>query len=263
MDPEVYAVTWVVLLLTGLAAGAIIYWLLVLSEGIYLGNRVVVALYDWSAASYDGIKGVLAHEDGIHLARPVLEALQMAPPLRGGDSHDRGGGAEVAPTPLVLDVATGTGRLPLALLRQLDFHGRVVGLDASRHMLAIARAKTRTQRQRVVWIREDAMALPFRGSSFYAVTCVEALEFLPSVGEALKEMVRVLRPGGRLLLSNRVGIDALFLPGHACRSRVLEQKLRALGLTDLRTRRWQVHYDLVDACKSDQEQRGKDSETNS
>jgi SAM-dependent methyltransferase len=252
---------WVALLLTTMAAGGIIYWLLVLSEGAYLGNQVVVALYDWSAARYDAIKGVLVHEDGVHLARPLLEALQRAPSSRPRDPVEAGRSTGGETTPLVLDVATGTGRLPLALLRQFDFHGRVVGLDPSRRMLAIAQAKTDMHCQRVVWIREDAMGLPFRGSAFHAVTCVEALEFLPSPGQALAEMVRVLRPGGRLLLSNRVGIDALFLPGRAYRPRVLEQKLRALGLTHVRTRRWQTHYDLIDACKSDEEQRGKDNET--
>ncbi len=228
--------TWAALLLTALAAGGIIYWLLVLSEGAYLGNPVVVALYDWSAARYDAIKGVMVHEDGIHLARPLLEALPRAA------------------SPVVLDVATGTGRLPQALLRQLNFRGRIVGIDRSWRMLAIAQSKTRQHSQSVAWIREDAMALPFRGSSFHAVTCVEALEFLPSPAQALTEMARVLRPGGQLLLSNRVGMDALFLPGRAYRRGVLEEKLRDLGLTHVRTRRWQTHYDLVDAQKPKEEQ---------
>jgi SAM-dependent methyltransferase len=253
--------TWVALLLTIVAAGGIIYWLLVLSEGAYLGREVVVALYDWSAAKYDAVKGVLAYEDGAHLARPLLEALQRAPSPRSRDpiEGERSTGGEA--TPLVLDVATGTGRLPLALLRQFDFRGRVVGLDASRRMLAIAQSKMCMHRQKIAWIREDAAALPFQGSTFHAVTCVEALEFLPNPGKAIAEMVRVLRPGGQLLLSNRVGIDALFLPGRAYRPTVLEQKLVALGLTHVRTRRWQTHYDLIEGCKPGEEQRGRNNES--
>lgn len=238
---------WAALLLTTVVAGAIIYWLLVLSEGVYLGNRVVVALYDQSAAKYDDIKGVMVHEDGMHLARPLVEALQSASAPRSGEKES---------TPLVLDVATGTGRLPQALLRQLNFQGRIVGLDPSRRMLAIAQSKTRAHNRRVAWIREDALTLPFRDGTFHAVTCVEALEFLPSPGKSLAEMVRVLRPGGQLLLSNRVGIDALFFPGRAYRPRALEKELRALGLTGIKTRRWQTHYDLVDALKPVEEQRG-------
>jgi hypothetical protein len=57
-----------------------------------------------------------------------------------------------------------------------------------------------------------------------------------------------------------VGIDALFLPGRAYRPRVLEQKLRAMGLTQVRTRRWQTHYDLIEAL-SPMRKRGKDNET--
>jgi len=223
--------TWIGPLLAVLLAGAVVYWLLILSEGIYLGKKVVIALYDWGASSYDRVKQVLPLDDAFHLARPLLEAL------RGVDS------------PLVLDVATGTVRLPLALLRQWDFQGRIVGLDLSHRMLTIARRKTYAQRHRVGLIRGDAMTLPFPSSIFHAVSCVESLEFLPKPRDTLAEMIRVLRPGGQLLVTNRVGIDALFLPGRAYRPEMLEKTLDALGLTHVRTRRWQVHYDLIEADK--------------
>jgi len=220
--------TWLLLLL--LAAGAV-YWLVVLSEGVYLGNRVVVALYDWGASSYDRIKNVQPEYDALYLAMPLLSALTQVS------------------SPLILDVATGTGRLPLALLRQWDFRGHVVALDRSRRMLAIARRRTYAQRERVGLLCDDAMALPFPDGLFHAVTCIEATEFLPHPQGALCEIVRVLAPGGRLMISNRVGTDAFFLPGRACPPGALEERLRALGLRQVGTRRWQVHYDLVEAQK--------------
>jgi len=223
-------VIWAGLLILSVA-GAVVYWLFFLSEGAYLGRRVVIALYDWGASSYDRVKNVQPHDDAAYLARPLVAALK--------EEH----------SPLVLDVATGTGRLPLTLLRQWDFQGRVVALDLSRPMLAVARRKTHARRHRVGWIREDAMALSFRNNCFHAVTCIEALEFLPWPWEALAELVRVLRPGGHLLISNRVGIDALFLPGRAYRPEALAEKLRALGLAKVRPQRWQVHYDLIAAQK--------------
>jgi len=171
------------------------------------------------------------HEDAHHLARPLLGALK---------------GVE---SPVVLDVAVGTGRLPLALLRQWDFAGRTVGLDLSQQMLSIGRCKTNGRYGGLALIRADAMVLPFAASAFDAVTCVEALEFLPNPRHALLELVRVLCPGGQLLVTNRVGADAYFFPGRAFRRKELEKRLRTLGLTNVRTRRWQVHYDLIQAQK--------------
>ena len=219
---------WVI----GLAlVGAAAYWLLILTEGAYLGQRVVMALYDRCASRYDAIKRVPPHEDAHHLARPLLGAL------RGVES------------PLVLDVAVGTGRLPLALLRHWDFVGRTVGLDLSQQMLNIGRCKTHARYGGLALTRGDAMALPFPASAFDTVTCVEALEFLPDPRYALLELVRVLRPGGQLLITNRVGADAYFFPGRSFRGDGLEKRLRTLGLTDVRTHRWQVHYDLIHAQK--------------
>lgn len=211
--------------------GALAYWLLVTSEGVYLGRRVVIALYDRYAAMYDEIKGVMPHEDAHHLALPLLESVR--------DCTD----------PLVLDVATGTARLPLALLRQWEFAGKVIGLDLSAGMLSVARRRTLRQQDRIGLVRQDATILPFASRRFGAVTCLEAFEFLPDQRRALGEMVRVLKPGGMLLLTNRIGVDAWFLPGRSLTSARMEEILRALGLVDVGTRRWQVHYDLVQGVK--------------
>ena len=256
-------------LLSILLALAILYWLFILSEGVYLGQKAVIALYDWGAPSYDRIKQVQPHHDAQHLAGPLMAALlpktsapqhPAAPPLpkprRSGVEYLRVG-VPAPPkrdgVPVILEVATGTGRLPLALLRQWDFHGRVVGLDLSRKMLSVARHRTAAQLHRVGLIREDALALPFPDGCFDAVTCIEALEFLPNPWAALREMARVLRPGGQLLISNRAGTDALFFPGHVCRTRDMEDRLHALDLVDVNLRRWQVHYDLIEAKKPEQE----------
>ena len=221
---------WIALFLLLLAV-FVVYWLLVLSEGVYLGRRAVIALYDWGAASYDNIKQVQPQDDATYLTRPLLALL-----------HD-------VKAPRVLDVATGTARLPLSLMRQLDFRGHVVGLDLAAHMLAIARRKTRSHRRRVGLVRQDATALPFPDASFDAVTCIEALEFLPHPLATLAEMNRVLREGAHLLISKRVGIDALFFPGRAFRGQALHEQLRTLGLVEVQTRRWQAHYDLIGATK--------------
>ncbi len=213
------------------------YWLFQISEGSYLGERAVRALYDWGALRYDQVKEVLPQEDALRLARPLLARLQ-------GRS-----------APLVLDVATGTGRLPLALLRQWDFAGRVIGIDFSPRMLCVARSKMKAQPQRTGLIHGNALSLCFRDAAFDAVTCLEALELVATLDEAVKEIVRVLKPGGELLVSNRVGLPARLLPGRTHRPRAFEQRLGELGLMQVQTRRWQRDYDLVAARKPALEER--------
>lgn len=215
-----------------LALTLILYWLLVITEGTYLGPRVVAWLYDLSASRYDVIKQFDPNDENHFLALPLLRALDGV--------H----------APLVLDVATGTGRLPQALLRQSGFQGKVIGLDLSRRMLFLAQRKARRYGLRLHLIQQDAARLPFVDNVFDAVTCVEALEFLANPRGALQEMARVLRPGGVLLITNRVNWEAQLMPGKAFSDSTLRTMLESVGLTRIEIRRWQVYYDLVWARKN-------------
>jgi len=210
---------------------ALLYWLLVITEGTYLGPRIVTLLYDWTAPRYDRIKDLQFVYEMQRLGIPLAEALRAKP------------------MPRVLDVATGTGRLPIALLSQPDFVGQVVGLDRSGPMLARAQEATNGH-DRLALLRADASALPFAGPSFDAVTCLEALEFMWDPAAVIREMGRVLRPGGVLLVSNRVGLDARLLPARLCGRGRMERFLRQAGFGAIETDRWQVHYDLIWALKA-------------
>jgi demethylmenaquinone methyltransferase/2-methoxy-6-polyprenyl-1,4-benzoquinol methylase len=102
----------------------------------------------------------------------------------------------------VLDVATGTGDLALALAG--GGAGHVVGVDFARPMLAAAAAKARRARKAeahgaVVWVVGDALALPFADGTFDACTVAFGLRNMADFAAALGEMARVLRPGGRLV----------------------------------------------------------------
>lgn len=207
------------------------YWLLVLTEGVYLGPRVVRLLYDWGAKSYDEVKEFDMAEDAWRLAIPLERRLRgwRCPP--------------------VLDVATGTGRMLLAILRRPEFEGWLVGLDASLPMLRVAREKAQGYGGRASLVWKDASRLPFADGSFAAVTCIEGLEFMPHQRFALEEMARVLAPGGVLLLSNRVGRDTLFFPGRTFERGELKGLLASLSMEDVHTNRWQDCYDLVWAKK--------------
>jgi ubiquinone/menaquinone biosynthesis C-methylase UbiE len=226
---------WVALglgLLGLVALGLLAYWQLVIAEGTYLGPRIVALMYDWSAKAYERIKQYNPGDEQWFLGLPLARSL------------------ELIPAPLVLDVATGTGRLPRALLRQPPFEGRVIGLDLARRMLTEAVDRTAQFADRLTYIWQDARNLPFDDDTFDAVTCLEALEFTPNPREALTELVRVLRPGGVLLTTNRIGRDAKLLPGRAFSREEFENTLRQFPLEDIKVQVWQMDYDLVWAIKA-------------
>ncbi len=105
-----------------------------------------------------------------------------------------GSGAERA-----LDVATGTGDLALELRRQGV--PDVTGLDFSGEMIASANAKRQTRGvSGVTFLQGDAMNMPFPDGSFDALTIAWGLRNLPDYQAGIREMSRVLRPEGRLVI---------------------------------------------------------------
>lgn len=98
----------------------------------------------------------------------------------------------------VLDVATGTGPLLLRAARRLDPTGLAVGLDPSLDGLIDARAAAAGRRLPIHWVQGRALALPFRSGSFDAVQVGFALRHLGPPPDVLRELRRVLGPGGRL-----------------------------------------------------------------
>ena len=211
--------------------GLLLYWQLIIAEGAYLGSRVVTLMYDWSARIYERIKQYDAGDEQWFLGLPLARALALIP------------------APLVLDVATGTGRLPRAVLRQPAFDGRIIGLDLSRRMLREAVRRTAQFADRLTYIWQDAQDLPFDDDTFDAVSCLEALEFTPDPRKVLSELLRVLRPGGVLLVTNRVGRDAKLMPGKAFPRDAFPKLLREFPLEDIKVGPWQVDYDLAWAIK--------------
>jgi demethylmenaquinone methyltransferase / 2-methoxy-6-polyprenyl-1,4-benzoquinol methylase len=99
--------------------------------------------------------------------------------------------AAVRPGDRVLDACCGTGDLALEAQRA---GGRVTGLDFSGRMLERARRKSSA----VQWVRGDVLALPFSDGSFDAVTVGFGIRNVADLEAGLRELARVLRPGGRL-----------------------------------------------------------------
>jgi demethylmenaquinone methyltransferase / 2-methoxy-6-polyprenyl-1,4-benzoquinol methylase len=98
----------------------------------------------------------------------------------------------VRPGDRVLDACCGTG--DLAVTAQRAGAGIVVGLDFSERMLERARRKAPT----IEWLRGDVLALPFDDGSFEAATVGFGVRNVDDLEAGLRELRRVLRPGGRL-----------------------------------------------------------------
>ena len=220
------------LLLSFMALGLIAlgWWLIFETEGVYLGRRTVVWLYDRYANRYDEIKQYQPEYERWLLAHPIMTSIQ---PHR---------------SPLVLDVATGTGRLPLALVNHPDFHGHVIGLDLSRRMLQNAARKLPVASTHVSLIWGAAETLPFEDNLFDVIACLESLEFMENPKRVLRELARVLRPGGLLLLSNR--INTRLMPGKIWSEDELRTLLYDLGVEQTAFEPWQQDYAKVWGEKS-------------
>jgi demethylmenaquinone methyltransferase/2-methoxy-6-polyprenyl-1,4-benzoquinol methylase len=104
--------------------------------------------------------------------------------------------AQVGPGSRVIDVATGTGDLAIALARAVAPDGEVLACDFSEQMLARARAKA--PQLRFEWA--DALALPYASDSFDAATVGFGARNFSNLERGIEEMVRVVRPGGRVVI---------------------------------------------------------------
>ena len=108
--------------------------------------------------------------------------------------------AQVQPGQRVLDVCAGTGDLAMLCARRQRGDGVVIGVDMNRAMLMRAQRKQHVHGLSIEWLQADALSLPFADGSFDRVTIGFSTRNLSDLTEGLREMVRVLRPGGRLIV---------------------------------------------------------------
>ncbi len=106
----------------------------------------------------------------------------------------------IQPGQRVLDVCSGTGDLAILVAKRQNGSTAVVGIDMNREMLAYAQHKQRSQRLDIDWLQADAEKLPFSSESFDCVMIGFSTRNLSDLMQGLREMVRVLRPHGRLII---------------------------------------------------------------
>ena len=143
-------------------------------------------MFDRIAERYDTVNRVLSLGLDQRWRRRVVRALGLAK-------------GELGEHPRVLDVATGTGDLAIEIAKTWP-GGTVVGLDPSPGMLAIAEKKLakRGMSDRVSLVEGDAQALPQKSCEMDAATIAFGIRNVPDRGLALRELGRVVRPGGRI-----------------------------------------------------------------
>jgi demethylmenaquinone methyltransferase/2-methoxy-6-polyprenyl-1,4-benzoquinol methylase len=144
-------------------------------------KRHAVGLFAGLPRHYDRVAAVLSFGQDPRWRRTMVEAVQARPDER------------------VLDVATGTGLVAQALVRR--YACTVVGLDQSPAMLDGARARLERDAalaRRVSLVSGEAEHLPFPDGSFDHLTFTYLLRYVDDPAATLRELARVVRPGGRV-----------------------------------------------------------------
>lgn len=204
-------------------------WEIYICEGAHLGQGFVVWLYERSAPRYNRIKEFDRDWEIRYLGEPVAQVIGTLSQAR------------------LLDVGAGTGRLAWALAASREFTGSLVAVEPSAGMRG-ARLPCSPEVQ-VAWVQAWARALPFSDNHFDLVSSLEMLEFTPDPDRSLEELVRVLRPGGWLLITNRVGWQAPLILGRTFSRDRFPNLLREHGLAEVEVFPWQMDYDLAWARK--------------
>ena len=142
---------------------------------------------------------------------------------------------------IALDVGSGPGNVTASLARAAGPDGLALGVDISEPMLA--RAVAAEAGPNVGFLRADAQQLPLRDETVDAVTSLAVLQLVPNPSATLAEIVRVLRPGGRVAImvptAGRGGELLRWLPNggvHFFAEDELGDTFEDLGLVGVRTK---------------------------
>ncbi|HJS94349.1 MAG TPA: class I SAM-dependent methyltransferase [Solirubrobacteraceae bacterium] len=134
-------------------------------------------LFEGLPQAYDRMGAVLSFGQDPRWRKALIDAIDPRPGQR------------------ILDVATGTGMVAFGLARR---GATVVGVDQSEHMLAGARARTAAQPGNPTFIQGEAEHLPFTDGEFDALTFTYLLRYLDDRAATMRELARVVKPGGRI-----------------------------------------------------------------
>jgi len=115
--------------------------------------------------------------------------------------------ARPQPGESVLDLACGTGIVARRVAPHISANGQVMGMDLSPHMLAVAMSRAMSEGHSIEWREGRAETMPFPDDSFDLVLCQQGMQFFTEKQQALAEIRRILRTGGRVVGSLWRGLD--------------------------------------------------------
>jgi demethylmenaquinone methyltransferase / 2-methoxy-6-polyprenyl-1,4-benzoquinol methylase len=190
----------------------------------------VQAMFDRLAGRYDLVNTILSGGSDARWRRRTARAAGLG----------AGGRA--------LDVACGSGKLTRELLQAAGSTGLVVGLDFSQSMLRVASEHPGSP----AYVRADALRLPFCDGAFDAVTVAFGLRNFADPEQGLREMARVLRPGGKALVLEFVR-PRPGLVGSVYRAYLRHGLPRIGGLVSGQPRAYRYLSDTVDAYRAPEE----------
>jgi demethylmenaquinone methyltransferase/2-methoxy-6-polyprenyl-1,4-benzoquinol methylase len=144
-------------------------------------KEMVQAMFNQIAGAYDRLNRILSWGQDQRWRRRLIRHVPLQSHLS------------------LLDIATGTGDQIFALLKTPTPFYQAIGIDMAAAMLAIARKKNQNTR-RISFLEADATALPFPKAHFDVVTCSFGIRNIENPSLALDETLRVLKPGGRVLI---------------------------------------------------------------
>ena len=157
---------------------------------------MIADMFNRIAPTYDFLNRLLSFRQDMKWRARAASWLPKSPKIR------------------VLDLATGTGDLALTILKKRDNVSEIIGLDVAQKMLNIAANKKRDARLHLGL--GDACAIPYADAYFDVVTIAFGIRNVSNHLLALREMYRVLKPGGRLIVLEFSMPQPFFKPLYLC-----------------------------------------------
>lgn len=225
------------LIFIGIFTLALLIWLIVISDGRYFGTRGVRFVYQRFARFWNLDEAQTRERSRSRSKANSTLVRHIASCLQG------------LRQPKVLDIATGTGRVPLLIAGIEGFDGHTTGVDVSRNMLARGRAIVRSEglEDRIDLAEGDGAELSFDDATFDVVCLVDAPLARPR--RTLEEMVRVLVPAGRLLIAKQSDRWVLAVPGMNRGSKWITHWLSQAGMAHIDVETWHGGNIIITARK--------------